>query len=159
MPYNRWKAVEYAHKWAFKRNPRYIDFSKMGGDCTNFISQCLYAGGAGMNYKKTFGWYYNSPGDRAPAWSGVPYLYKFLINNKGIGPFAKEVHIGQIEQGDIIQLSFQDSNYSHSLIVVQIIGDPSVETVLIATHTDDSDYRPLSTYEVEQMRFLKIDTR
>lgn len=43
--YDREKAVAYAHKWAYGRNPAYADFSAMGGDCTNFLSQCLHAGG------------------------------------------------------------------------------------------------------------------
>ena len=43
-PYDRRAAVEYAHKWAFGRNPEFYDFSEIGGDCTNFASQCLYAG-------------------------------------------------------------------------------------------------------------------
>ena len=44
IPYNRQAAVAYAHKWAFGRNPAFFDFSELGGDCTNFASQCLYAG-------------------------------------------------------------------------------------------------------------------
>ena len=35
--------VNYARKWAFSRNPAYYDFENIGGDCTNFVSQCLYA--------------------------------------------------------------------------------------------------------------------
>ena len=51
MRYNRKKAVEYALKWALDRNPRYLDYDDLGGDCTNFISQCLYAGIEEMNYR------------------------------------------------------------------------------------------------------------
>ena len=43
-PYDREAAVAYAHRWAFGRNPAYSNFDGMGGDCTNFASQCLYAG-------------------------------------------------------------------------------------------------------------------
>ena len=60
MPYNREKAVEYADTWAMGRNPAYYDYSNLGGDCTNFISQCLYAGGGIMNYTRDLGWYYNN---------------------------------------------------------------------------------------------------
>ena len=49
MEYNREKAIEYAHRWAFFRNPNFTNFDEMGGDCTNFVSQCLLAGGAMMN--------------------------------------------------------------------------------------------------------------
>lgn len=33
--YNRQAAVEYAHLWAYGRNPNYYDFHGIGGDCTN----------------------------------------------------------------------------------------------------------------------------
>lgn len=42
--YKRNLAVAYAKKWALSRNPKYYNFDPVGGDCTNFISQCLYAG-------------------------------------------------------------------------------------------------------------------
>ena len=84
LPYNREKAVAYARAWALKRNPRYLDFEKMGGDCTNFASQCIFAGSGVMNYASPLGWYYNSQSDRSPSWTGVPYLRNFLIANKGI---------------------------------------------------------------------------
>ena len=43
--YNAQKAVNYASKWAYDRNPKYHDYSDEGGDCANFVSQCLIAGG------------------------------------------------------------------------------------------------------------------
>jgi len=46
-----------------------------------------------MNYTRDIGWYYSSSQNRAAAWSGVEYLYKFLINNKGVGPYANEMLI------------------------------------------------------------------
>ena len=44
LQYDRAAAVTYAHTWAYRRNPDYFDFSGIGGDCTNFASQCIYAG-------------------------------------------------------------------------------------------------------------------
>ncbi len=158
MAYNRAAAVSYAHEWAMKRNKRYLDFSGIGGDCTNFVSQCLHAGGCRMNRKPTFGWYYNSANDRAPAWSSVQYLYNFLIKNAGAGPFAHEVLMEDVLPGDVIQLSFLSGVWGHSLLVVEV-GSPNPEHILIATHSDDSDFRPLSTYLVLARRFLKIDSR
>ena len=43
LPYDRAAAVRYAHLWAYGRNPRYYDYESIGGDCTNFASQCIYA--------------------------------------------------------------------------------------------------------------------
>ena len=47
--YNREAAVDYARRWAMGRNPAYFDFEEIGGDCTNFASQCLFAGAKVMN--------------------------------------------------------------------------------------------------------------
>lgn len=52
-----------------------------------------------MNSTQTFGWYYRSGNDKAPAWSGVAYLYKFLTTNTKQGPFAQEVPLDQAEIG------------------------------------------------------------
>ena len=41
--YQRQKAADYAQKWAMGRNPQYLDFEHLGGDCTNFASQSLRA--------------------------------------------------------------------------------------------------------------------
>lgn len=79
--YDRGKAREYAEKWAYGRNKKYYDFEKIGGDCTNFVSQCIFAGSGKMYYDKLIGWYYNSVSDRSPSWTGVEPLYKFLTGN------------------------------------------------------------------------------
>lgn len=42
--------------------------------------------------------------DRAPAWTGVEYLYNFLLGNKAEGPFAEEAPFNRLEIGDIVQL-------------------------------------------------------
>lgn len=152
--YNRKDAIDYATNWAFKRNPKYYNFDTVGGDCTSFISQCIYAGCKTMNYKKHIGWYYNSVDDRAPAWSGVEYLYNFLIENKGVGPTANVTNREGLQIGDIVQLKFSGmSNFSHSLFVI----DKNEREIYIATHTDDSYYRGLSTYTFEKARFLHIN--
>ncbi len=151
--YNREEAINYANKWAYKRNPKYYNFDNIGGDCTAFVSQCLYAGSGIMNYKKHVGWYYNSVNDRSPAWSGVEYLYNFLINNKSVGPSAAIVDRENIQSGDIIQLRFSGmQSFSHSLVVV----DKNESEIYVATHTDDSYHRALSTYQFEKVRFLHI---
>lgn len=36
--YDREAAVAYAHRWAMGRNPAYLDFHGIGGDCTNVDS-------------------------------------------------------------------------------------------------------------------------
>ena len=38
-----------------------------------------------------YGWYYLSESDRSASWSGVEFLYNFLVSNNSVGPFGKEV--------------------------------------------------------------------
>ena len=75
-PYDRAAAVLYAHQWAYGRNPAFYDYENLGGDCTNFASQCIYAGSGIMNFTPTYGWYYIDANQKSPSWTGVPYLYK-----------------------------------------------------------------------------------
>jgi hypothetical protein len=157
LPYNRNKVVEYANKWAYKRNPAYTDFEHMGWDCTNFASQVVYAGSGIMNYTPTFGWYYVNIYNRTPSWTGVNYLYDFLMNNGGPGPFAELVDMKDAAIGDIAQLSFVGGNvFNHSPMIIDIKRPVTYDNILIAAHTDDQDYYPLTGYEWVDIRFIHI---
>ena len=79
--YERTRALLYARRWAFARNPQYYNFDMLGGDCTNFASQCLFAGCGVMNFTPDLGWFYENLNNRAPAWTGVEFFYNFLIGN------------------------------------------------------------------------------
>ena len=153
--YDRKKAVAYARKWALYRNPLFYDFEKLGGDCTNFVSQVLLTGSGEMNYAPQ-GWYYNSLNDRAPAWTGVNELYGFLINNRGPGPRGALVPICDIEPGDIVQLDFDcDGRFDHSPVITDT-GCKTPDTVRVAAHSYDSLDRLLSTYKYCDIRFIHI---
>ncbi len=156
FPYNRAAAVAYARKWAMSRNPNYYDYEKLGGDCTNFVSQCLYAGGGVMNYKPTFGWYYTSANNHSPSWTGVPYLYNFLTRKTGIGPIGMKVDMDKIQPGDVSQF-WDGKAWYHSQIITSIGNPPSPGNILICTHTFDSIDRPLTSYENKGIRFIHID--
>ena len=150
--YDRAAAVAYARKWALGRNPDFYNFNALGGDCTNFASQCIYAGAPVMNFTPTFGWYYRSLNDRSPAWTGVQYLYNFLVNNEGVGPFAKEVPLSELEVGDIVQLGTATDDFYHSPVVVRIDNG----NIFIAAHTYDALGRPLSSYSFAKARGIHI---
>ena len=156
MIYNRDKAVEYANRWAYGRNPKFFDFSEIGGDCTNFASQCIYAGSGVMNYTPLYGWYYRTVNDRTPSWTGVNELYRFLVNNKGAGPQGRVTDLRGIEKGDIIQLKFQPGErFDHTPVVVDA-GDGTPHTIKVAAHSRDSNCRPLSSYSYIQLRPIHI---
>ena len=157
QPYDRAAAVAYAHKWAYGRNPEFYDYEKIGGDCTNFASQCIYAGSGIMNYTPTFGWYYIDANQKAPAWTGVPYLYQFLTRTGlSVGPVARETEIDTLLPGDILQLSFTGEEFQHSPVVVSVGNPATPENILLAAHSYDADNRPLATYDYQKVRFLHI---
>ncbi len=152
FPYNRAAAVNYARRWAKKRNPAYYNFEGIGGDCTNFVSQCIYAGCGVMNYTPTFGWYYITANNRTPSWTGVEFFYDFFASNKGAGPFAEETDINGLEIGDVIQLGRVDGIFYHTLIVTRI----NRGNIYIASHSTDSYNRPLESYRYGRKRCLHI---
>lgn len=158
MNYDRDAAVRYAHTWAFLRNPNYYDFSELGGDCTNFASQCLFAGAPVMNLRRELGWYYFGVNNRAPAWTGVTFFYHFLTRKtKDIGPYAVVVDASQVQPGDFAQLRFENQpEFGHTPVIVSVGANPNTDSILVATHSYDGDHRPLSTYPAAEIRFLHI---
>ena len=126
-PYDRRAAVAYAHRWAYHRNPDFYNFDELGGDCTNFASQCLYAGSGVMNYTPTFGWYYNSQYNRAPAWTGVPFFYNFLTRKQeSPGPVGRETGPEEVRPGDdgMSQIAVVRPEVDmHSLVQVFVVKD------------------------------------
>ena len=156
--YDREAAVEYAHRWAYFRNPQYYDFQNIGGDCTNFASQCVYAGSGVMNFTPVYGWYYRSANDRTASWAGVQYFYNFITTNQGMGPFGAETPINMMEPGDLVQIATIREYFHHTPVIVRIDGEPSLDTIYIAAHTGDVDCRPLSSYlTMHKIRFLHIE--
>ena len=141
-PYDRQAAVDYAHRWAYHRNPDFYSFDELGGDCTN---------------TPTFGWYYNSQYSRAPAWTGVPFFYNFLTRKKETpGPVGEEAEPAGLLPGDFAQLRFAPGPFAHNPVIVSVGSPPALDNILVAAHSEDADYRPLSTYPIQGVRFLHI---
>lgn len=155
--YDRQAAAAYAKRWAMRRNPDYYSFNGIGGDCTNFASQCVFAGANIMNYAPTFGWYYISANNRTASWTGVEYFYNFLTGNakgigNGAGPFAEEVPSNKIKIGDIIQLGKAGGDFYHSPVVVGF----SNGVPLVAAHSYDAYGIPIDSYTFDQIRYIHI---
>jgi len=152
VEYNRKLAVKYAEKWASLRNPVYFNFDKNGGDCTNFVSQCIFAGCSKMNFTPVLGWYYLSSTNRTASWTGVEYLYNFLTTNNGAGPFAELVDIDKVEIGDVVQLGHQTYDFYHAMLITKI----EKGKIFVSAHTFDVYNKPLEHYFYEKIRFLHI---
>lgn len=71
--FNVSEACNYAEKFALNYNPKYKSFSGIGGDCTNFMSQILHAGG----FEQTSIW---KP--YTHAWIRVQEFYVYLTTQQ-----------------------------------------------------------------------------
>ena len=158
--YNRIRAVQYAKRWALERNPLFLNFAGRGGDCTSFVSQCIFAGCCTMNFTPDFGWYYIDANNRAPAWSSVEFFYDFITGNPifisengGVGPFGIEVSAENVVEGDVVQLADADGDFYHTLIIT---GFRNGDT-LVSAHTNDALDKPLSMYNYTSLRYIHIE--
>ena len=151
--YFRSRAVEYARKYALVRNPLFYTFEGIGGNCTNFVSQCVLAGSCVMNFSPIYGWFYLSSNRRAPAWTGVEFFYNFMISNTDVGPFGKAVTLAEAEIGDVIQLQNSDGVFYHTLI----ISEKREDDILVCANSVDSLDRALSSYDYASLRVIHIE--
>lgn len=156
IEYNRSEAVRYALRWALARNPDYYDYAGVGGDCTSFASQSVYAGCGVMNYAPTFGWYYIDANNKSPSWSGVQYFYDFMTENGGVGPYAEEQPLEGLLPGDIIQLANSRGEFYHSLVLTMIRSVRGVRNYYICAHNNDAFQRNLNTYRYADLRGIHI---
>ena len=150
--YDRKLAVAYARKWALNKNPNYFYFEGIGGDCTNFVSQCLLAGNGIMNYDKYYGWFYIDKNNRSPSWSSVKYLQRFLLANLSPGFITKVLPLNQLEIGDIIQLRQNKNDFNHSVIISKIENNE----IYVCSHSNNAIDKPLSSYFFLELKGLHI---
>ena len=109
-----------------------------------------------MNFTPVFGWYYLSSYDRTASWTGVEYFYNFMVNNDGLGPYMAEVPLSELLPGDVVQLKLGKQVFSHTPVVVSVGSPATPDNILLAAHSYDADYRPLSTYPYRQARGLHV---
>lgn len=139
--YQRRKAQEYADRWWDQPNPEFVNFQV---DCTNYVSQCLYAGGAPMNYtgNRATGWWLKGQGGSEEwsfSWSVAHSLYWYL-NNSQSGLTAERVQSAMdLDIGDVIIYDWDgNGEYQHSTIVTAFDGDGMP---LVNAHTSNSRHR------------------
>lgn len=158
LSYSREKAVLYAEKYALNPNPEYKYFSiynNIGGDCTNFTSQCLRAGNAQMVFSGRNSWWYSGK-KWSLSWSIAHSLYWYLkINaqNKSYGPKGTEVSsINQLEIGDLIFYENSKRLIAHSAIITSFYDNYP----MISQHTFNALNIPYIKDWAAKMHFIKI---
>ncbi|MET8977454.1 amidase domain-containing protein [Streptomyces sp. NPDC004539] len=123
--YNYSAMAKYAEKYWKNYNSAYRKFDGKGGDCTNFISQSLRAGG----WKNKSGWYrnanywwYNSS-NQTYSWTGVDHWATFA---KKSGRTSILGNVYSMGIGDILQMDFDRAGgKDHSMIATHVAnGQP-----------------------------------
>ncbi len=142
--YNRNAAIGYANQWYNSRNWRYNDFTSSGGDCANFVSQCLIAGSLSL-YKGTNGLGYGvyPDVDRPSIYSNgtIPYCDYLNIHLKTYQNTQVTYVIdtnatipSSIERGDVVIFGNKSGDkYQHAMIVVW----RNASDLGLAGHTSD----------------------
>jgi Domain of unknown function (DUF4157)/Putative amidase domain len=133
--YNRSAAATYALIWAENTNP---DYGRFLQDCTDFVSQALFAGGLSMikgkdqcsEFKSNNVWWFEQDGCfRFPpfsnirasyTWAGAPNLHDFLLSS-GRGNALGSV--ADLELGDVLQTDYGDDQIKHSMMVTKKTPD------------------------------------
>ena len=161
--YNRQKAVDYAREWYDDRNDEFYSYSDWSGDCANFTSQCLYAGGIPMDSewhsrrieKENSGfmlpWLGNNrryTWDVSDAWQTVSPQYEYIKENYCGGkeiiitsPDEIEVAIANnlIQAGDLLYFKAGTALH-HSVIITKVTNN----MIYYAGHTDSCFDKPLN---------------
>jgi spore germination protein YaaH len=127
--YSRARAYAYADKWTYGANPLYNDYSSGGGDCANFVSQVLIAGGLSL-HKGTNGdgrgVYPDTNWPSSSSYGTIPfadYLDDHLRNyqntsvtfvNEGSASIPDEITVGDV----VIFGEDPGDNWEHAMVVV-----------------------------------------
>lgn len=137
MVYDGQRAAAYAARWWNGYNPRY---TIMPDDCTNFISQCLLAGGLPMEVtgRRDRGWWYVGPGERWSFSWAVAHSLHWYLSASGRGALRGAAR--DLELGDVVNYDWDgDGVWTHTTLVV---GRDGAGEPLVAAHTVPSWNRP-----------------
>ncbi|CAH0118856.1 hypothetical protein PAE9249_01353 [Paenibacillus sp. CECT 9249] len=147
IPYYRQRAVQYADQWWNEPNPDFLTFEV---DCTNFVSQCLFAGGAPIYYtgRRESGWWYkgriNGREEWSFSWAVSNSLQAYLSTSRT--HLRAEAVSGpeELQLGDVILYDWDgNGHYQHSVIVTAFDagGMPLVNARTTSSRHRYWDYR------------------
>ena len=151
IKYNRDSASKYAEEYCHTRNDKYHDFTDEGGNCQNFASQALVAGGMSQDSSGDNQWYFESYSDYTPSWVHVSSFSDYSKNNEGSGLVSdNNANIYYAEPGDLIQVGI--SSVSHTTVVSKVVGGH----ILLNSNSIDMKDFPLEAYTYPVRKLIKI---
>lgn len=162
--YRRDLVAAYADKWWNEGNPSYELFEV---NCTNYVSQCIFAGNAPMNYtgKRETGWWYKGRNKGSEwwsySWAVSNALTNYLTASRSSGLRAEVVQSAEeLQLGDVITYDWNgDHRFQHSTIVTAFdsFGMPLVNANTVASRHRYWDYRDSYAWtEQTNYRFFHI---
>ncbi|MBD3349902.1 MAG: hypothetical protein GF364_00270 [Candidatus Lokiarchaeota archaeon] len=141
--FSRQAAYGYALQWYNDRNDHYNDFSGSGGDCANFVSQCLIAGGLSLHKGTDGGGYgvYPDQDRTISSYGTIPYcdyldLHLRNYQNTSVTYTTDDFPSvpDEITLGDVVIFGEKNGDkYKHAMIVVTDSGS----TVGLAGHSSN----------------------
>lgn len=165
--YDRERAKQYIDAYWKKYNTAYPAFNHGGGDCTNFISQVLFAGGIPWvddgnpaNSRKSSNWYCKPGATGKDSERRITFSWKLAAVFKA--HFIKRVaahnmlsyaeaisNMNGLSEGvfigDVVQFCYSGGVPYHTLAVTGFNRDPEyhVKDIVLASHDIDSNNRSL----------------
>ncbi len=165
--YDREKAKAYIDTYWKNYNPEYPSFHQGGGDCANFVSQVLYAGGMPwtddnnpMNHKKSTNWYCKPGATNKDSEKRITFswkiaavfkahwinrveahkIYSYLEAIRNMDEISKEAFLG-----DAVQFCYPSGIPYHTLAVTGYNKDReyNINDIVLASHDIDSNGRSL----------------
>lgn len=163
--YDRNKAVEYAKKYVDNRNIDYIAYDDVGGNCQNYVSQSIHAGGIPMDTKGDYQWKHygdevnekNEKKGRSTSWTGTINFYDYAANENKSGMCTDvDENIFYAESGDVAHVGY--NGFSHAVIVVKEIYDENGNKIdfLINSNTASLENYPFMAYVYPNKRIIKV---
>lgn len=164
--YDRGSAVAYARQWVGIRSGDWPDYSRNGGNCQNFVSQCLYAGGIPMDVSgpSVWKWYGSTPNNlpqpagRSASWSAVVSFLDYVESNTGYGLAAvADAPYYSGSPGDIIHLG-DAQRWRHTVLITGLVedGEGNTEDYLICSNTADLRDFPVSAYAYTRQLLIRV---
>jgi hypothetical protein len=148
IPYRRELAAAYADRWWNEGNP---SFELFDVNCTNYVSQCIFAGNAPMNYtgRRESGWWYKGRAGNRENWS-----YSWAVAN-AMAAYLSAARKGglravivssadELQLGDVIAYDWNgEGRLQHTTIVTAFdsAGQPLVNANTVPSRHRYWDYR------------------
>lgn len=148
--YKPQQALTYAKDNWENGNSAYCNFTGGGGDCTNFLSQCLLNGGWTKNAAWTTKLKADCPACRNSSCEAMECYscswtlaqdFKYYITHGGSSRITQAANITDLVPGDILQYG-TTARIGHSTLVTKRSKAPDGSIHLFVTYRSSSNYEP-----------------